>query len=514
MVYFASECHLEVIPEIPSLTHSYYLLTRHRELADVPHAEWPSTYCPTNPATYDLLFDIMDEYIEVMTPRMVHIGHDEWWGAPMGICPLCRDKDPSELFVQDVNKIYDYLTRQGIKTVMWGDHLVEEVRGAGPTDRTYKTGGKYQTPGAVPASLVKTSIPKDILTFNWFWSRTKSPDAEGSEHLDVVLQKMGFQQVYGNFGPDIQDWERRSAEPSVRGGAPSTWAATNELNFGKHLRSFLGCANLLWSTHWLEAESLRATVQDLAPLIRHRLSGLTSPSEAGDPVACIDLASHFNLPFDHPLVDRKLPGLCVGELVAGQRRFRLADPEAAGGMGMIEVGTEGKQASVFPRAVEGMEIGKDASSLIFLHACAKPEERDWDHRHNYNFADADALLGWYEVIYEDGFVESVPIRYGVNILEWDGSSGNYCYGADPVECSSPGQTGSATFYALEWTNSRFGKGIREVHLRGSAQFVLRDPIRGIAEEQMIEDNAVVLLALSVVEKREPHPDSKIVFSDS
>ena len=251
----------------------------------------------------------------------------------------------------------------------------------------------------------------------------------------------------------------------------------------------------------------------MAPQIRHRLSGLTPPSEAGDPVVCVDLASQLNLPFDVPLMDRELPDLRVGEVVAGQRRFRLADPEAGSGMGAIVVGTEGKQANSLPRAVEGIEIGKDVSSLIFLHACAKPEKRDWDHRHNYNFADADALLGCYEVIYDDGFVECVPIRYGVDILEWDGSSGNYCYGADPVACSLPDQPASATFYALEWTNPRFGKRIREVRLRGSTHFVLRDPISGNAEDQMIESNAVVLLALSVVEKREPHPDSKIVFSD-
>ena len=514
MVDFASECHLEVIPEITSLTHSYYLLTRHRELADVPYAEWPSTCCPSNPATHDLLFDIMDEYIEVMRPRMVHIGHDEWWGAPMGICPQCRDRDPSELFAQDVNKVYDYLTKQDIKTAMWGDHLVEEVRGAGPNDRTYLTGGKYQTPGALPPSLVETSIPKDILLFNWFWSRTKSPDAEGGEHLDVVLQEMGFEQIYGNFGPNIQDWERRSSERSVLGGAPSTWAATNELNFGKHLLTFLGCGNLLWSTHWPEAESLLDTVQDMAPQIRHRLSGLTPPSEAGDPVVCVDLASHLNLPCDRPLMGQELPGLRVGELVAGKRRFQLADPDAGNGMGAIVVGSEGKQANPLPRSVEGIEVGKDASSLIFLHACAKPERHNPDHRHNYNFADADALLGWYEVVYEDGFVETVPIRYRENILEWQRSSGNYCYGADPVVCSSPDQQESATFNALEWTNPRFGKTINEVRLRGSTQFVLRDPISGTAEDQMIESNAVILLALSVVEKREPHPDSKIVFSDS
>lgn len=48
IVQYARQHHIEVIPEIPSLTHSYYLLTRHRELAEVQDAEWPDTYCPLN----------------------------------------------------------------------------------------------------------------------------------------------------------------------------------------------------------------------------------------------------------------------------------------------------------------------------------------------------------------------------------------------------------------------------------------------------------------------------------
>ena len=128
LVAYARQHHVEVIPEIPSLTHSYYLLTRHRELAEIPDAEWPDTYCPSNPQVYNLLFDVLDEYIEVMKPRMVHVGHDEW-RMPWGVCPLCRGKDPRELYAQDINKIHDHLTQRGIKMSIYGDHLIEPLRG-------------------------------------------------------------------------------------------------------------------------------------------------------------------------------------------------------------------------------------------------------------------------------------------------------------------------------------------------------------------------------------------------
>ena len=38
------------------------------------------------------------------------------------------------------------------------------------------------------------------------------------------------------------------------------------------------------------------------------------------------------------------------------------------------------------------------------------------YRYIHNFPDTADLLGWYEVVYDDGFVETVPVRFGWNIL--------------------------------------------------------------------------------------------------
>ena len=96
LVRYANEQHIEVIPEIPSLTHSYYLLTRHRDLAAVKDAEWPDTYCTDNPESYKLYFEVLDEYIGVMKPKMIHIGHDEMF-FPLELCQCCQGKDMREL---------------------------------------------------------------------------------------------------------------------------------------------------------------------------------------------------------------------------------------------------------------------------------------------------------------------------------------------------------------------------------------------------------------------------------
>ena len=128
-----------------------------------------------------------------------------------------------------------------------------------------------------------------------------------------------------------------------------------------------------------------------------------------------------------------------------------------------------------------------------------------------NFDDTADFLGYYEVVYEDGFVATVPIRYGVNILEWSWARHDkpdsyplpmpLSYGARAVETGKPGAPRS-TFFALEWPNPRFGKKIKEVRLHGAAGFA-----SAARNSKGLANNAILLRAVSVVRPRAfPGPD--------
>lgn len=493
IVELARQNFIEVIPEIPSLTHGYYLLTRHPELAEYPGDIWPDTYCPSNPASYDLMFDVYDEYIEVIHPKMIHIGHDEWWGAPLDICPRCKGKDFSDLFAQDINRIHSYMSDRGIKIAMWGDHILESVRNKGPIERKSSTGVKYKTPGGLRPSVVKESIPKDILIFNWFWSK---------QDRDMELKEFGFTQVYGNFTPNISNWDERIKKIDLAGGAPSSWASTNEYNFGKDLLlDFLGCANLLWSTHTIDQTDLIGIVWELIPSVRSNLSAARIPSEDGDAVEPIDISFHFNLANDSKVFSIDLSTL----------------KSIASGNCVVAVGSIGVGENPLPSEVKGMLINEDVSSLIFLHACALPAGNQKAYFNIPDFFDTPDLLGWYEVVYEDGFREIVPIQYGVNILEWNlggehsldkregmtGSAQNaYCYQADPVWCSSDEKNNPIAFFAFEWVNPRFGKIIKEVNLYGSVNYQAQQQDYGTVVSEPMPSNAILLAGISKVKKRE------------
>jgi hypothetical protein len=495
LVRWAKDLHIEVIPEIPSLTHSFYLLTRHKDLSEVPGDQWPDTYCPSNPKSYELLFDVMDEYIEVMKPGMVHAGHDEWF-ALFGLCPRCKGKDPGELYGQDLRKIHEYLAKQNIKMAIWGDYLLENVRGKGLRKHKAEDGWVYYSPGAMTPQQVKDLVPRDILIFNWFWSAEEKGEAN-----EARLDELGFRQVYGNMEPDILNYPQRSKRATILGGAPSSWAATTEFNLGKDLLySTMGCSSLLWSRRVLDAPQLTLAVQTSMPRTRRRLSGVTPPSETGDPVVSVDILASFNSPLEIPAFGVDLREMKSGKMQSGSKVFELAK---SAGQGAVVVGCEGKDANPLPRQAS-IRVGEDAASLLFLHACAIPATNKEAYRLIWDPDDSADLLGSYEVMYEDGLSEIIPIRYGVNILEWNWTkhqpAKTYCYGADAVRCG-PSTQNPIIFFAYEWISPRLGKMIREVRLAGSTHF--RGAVPGFENfyGEVIPGNAVILKALSVVKRR-------------
>lgn len=487
LVSYIRKFNIEVIPELPSLTHSYYLLFGHKNLAENMNQPYPDTYCPLKPEIYKIYFDVLDEYIDVIHPALIHVGHDEW-RMEKNICELCRGKDYGQLYADDLTKIHDYLAKKGIKTAIWGDHLLESVTKKDHQTWKSSTGYQYNIPGGLRPEQVLKSIPKDIIIFNWFWSDINN---------DRQVSEFGFQQVYGNFTPDIDKWSERSKIKGVMGGAPSSWAGTTEMNFGKdQILDFLGCANLLWSKQYLPVDKLILETEPLISTIYTRLSGKDLASDVGCKVIPIDISTSLNSSLSEGIEKISSTGLLTGNVKEGGKIFNL-----------FSVGQKGKRAIVVTNQkngtnstpIKGIEINKDANSIIFLHASAKEGYNKKAYSIICNFEETAELLGWYEIVFEDGFVETIPIRYGLNILDWhwrqrmvndektrvDNNQNRYAYKASAIECSAD-KSHPVTFFAYEWKNSRFGKQIKEINLK-------------MVNYSINNENAIILLAISISE---------------
>ncbi|MBR3978401.1 MAG: family 20 glycosylhydrolase [Oscillospiraceae bacterium] len=242
-IHYIRSFGIDVIPEVQSLAHVQYLTIAYPEIAEIaadeateavdtriedmlPSQFYRHDYCPSNPRSYEILFDVIDEIIEVFEPReFVHMGHDEV--RTIGACPICKKKTPAQLFAEDVCKIHDYLASKGLRMMIWADMLQPVT--------------KYQTPEAI------NMIPKDIVMLDFIWYFHLTKDIE-----DNLLEK-GFDVMIGNlYSSHFPRYESRIRKPGIHGGQISAWVATNEeaLQQEGKLYDLLLTAQLLWAERY------------------------------------------------------------------------------------------------------------------------------------------------------------------------------------------------------------------------------------------------------------------------
>lgn len=120
IVSYAQQKGLEVIPAVEFLTHqSMFLRRSHPEL--MINEE---TYDPRNPTVYEIVYSVIDELIDVFKPRHFLIGHDEvreFWRKKADN----QSRIPTYMdFAVDANRIAEYLKKKDVRTMMWGDMLL------------------------------------------------------------------------------------------------------------------------------------------------------------------------------------------------------------------------------------------------------------------------------------------------------------------------------------------------------------------------------------------------------
>lgn len=273
LVAYARRFGIEVIPEIQSLGHVQFMTLAHPEIAERAAEEkkeeavdtrfadaltpnfYAHSFCPSNPRSYEILFDLAEEIIEVFQPKKyVHMGHDEVY--QIGLCPLCSQKNPADIFAEDVNRLHDYLAGKGLTMMIWAD-MLQPV-------------SKYQTPAAIDR------IPKDIvlLDFIWYFHMNKN--------IEEYLVDAGFQVAFGNlYSSHFPRYEKR-VRRNILGGEISAWVETNEYCMQKEgkLYDFIFTGGMLWSDSYVShcRYSYDAMIRKMIPRLRERVQGRLYPS--------------------------------------------------------------------------------------------------------------------------------------------------------------------------------------------------------------------------------------------
>ncbi len=268
LVSYFKDAGIAVIPEVQSFGHVQYLTYAHPEVAEKieldyevkdtrfedarPSQFYDHCYCPSNPKSYELIFDIIDEIIEVTEPEYVHIGHDEIYH--IGLCRECAKKNIADIFYEDVKKLYDYITAKGKRVMMWSDHL--------HAARTPHT--KFTAPAI-------DRIPKDIIMLDFTWYFHLEDDIE-TELLDA-----GFKVAIGNlYSSHFPRYNSRIARGGMIGGQTSLWCKTNEdtvAGLGKFFDSTL-VGLMLWNPDAYDTRLMPCYSQIISSVIQPTMRGL------------------------------------------------------------------------------------------------------------------------------------------------------------------------------------------------------------------------------------------------
>jgi hexosaminidase len=249
LVKYCRDRGMEVIPECPTLSHADYLLMPHPELAERDNDAWPDAYCPSNPDTYKLVFDVLGEVIDVFRPEVVHIGHDEYYS--IGVCPRCKGKPAEKLFADDLTKIHDWLAERGIRTMFWAEKVLDAIglngeHFGGSEQRVRHEDGSVEIVRPATWRAIDL-IPRDVIAHHWYWSI--------AEYFDDEFNKRGITLRYGNFAPvNFLDWNRRLTQ-GAEGGAPSHWSSLEDATLqrnGVFLSLFMG-RRMFWDEAWDDA---------------------------------------------------------------------------------------------------------------------------------------------------------------------------------------------------------------------------------------------------------------------
>jgi len=453
---------LEIVPEIQSLPHTYWLCCAHREVAELPESDWPDAYCPSNLATYELLFDIMDEYIEVLRPKAVHIGHDEWRAG--AFCPRCKGKDTGELFAADVLKIYGWLKKRGIETWMWGDHFIDSHNRLARSKHE-GTVVRYEYPGTEKARDIIAAAAKDIHITNWT-----------GEAGDEVFKGLGWPYILGNFcGSDEQDWPGRVERGGLVGAEVSSWCAMDEFQLAKlNTPEAAYTSNLLWSSHYPAKEDAFEEVSRIIPQARARLAGVPMPSAKATPMRfeVIDIRAAYNHPPKGEGWD--LSGVPAGNGYCSGIPYRIGDPATNGGNSVVLISRRAGE-SVPTEAV--LPVKGRYASLVFVHSATEKGRRSIHAGDHAQFPrEASELIGLYEIRYADGLVAAHEIRYDETLAAWDAGLGVPYYFTIPIVTGTLPDGRKAVIWGSEWANPRPDVPIVSVKLIGAPGRSNADPI--------------------------------------
>ncbi len=219
--------HVRLIPQFQCLghqswsKHTYGLLTKYPQFDETPglypdnEGIYCRSWCPLHPEVNAIVFDLMDELIDVFDADALHVGMDEVFLIGEDVCPRCKGKDKAELFAKAVNDYHQHLVgKRKVEMLLWGDRLIDAEK------IKY---GKWEASANGTAGAIDL-IPKDIIICDWHYE----PRA-AYESIPMFLEK-GFRVWPASWrkiegAKALIDYSRSFDSEKMLGHLNTTWGA-------------------------------------------------------------------------------------------------------------------------------------------------------------------------------------------------------------------------------------------------------------------------------------------------
>ena len=239
LVAAAREAKVRLIPLVNLLGHqswakmTYGLLRAHPEFDETPGLYagnagiYCRSYCPRHPEVHGVVYEVMDELLEVFETDAIHAGLDEVFLLGEDACPRCGGANKAELFAAEVKALRDHAAKRKAQLWIWGDRLLDgETTGVGKWE-----GSANGTAGAI------SMIPRDVVINDWHY--------EAAHPTAALFALQGFPVVtapWKRAGVALRQLDqmlalRRDSAPAVAqralGMLQTTW-----VGFGPFLKAY------------------------------------------------------------------------------------------------------------------------------------------------------------------------------------------------------------------------------------------------------------------------------------
>jgi Glycosyl hydrolase family 20, catalytic domain/Glycosyl hydrolase family 20, domain 2 len=407
---------MKVIPIVNIWDDAGYILRvkKYQKLAIRPDLEASKLYFkinrgkssrnmdPFNPMGAKLVFDLLEEVIDTMNLKEIHLGMDELHYDYMVPPANSRKRKPSDFVVESLRLSSKFAKSKGVKLYMWADMLNPDHNG-------------IHLDISGPELLNK--LPKDIIMMDWdYRDNVPFPGLK-------MFKRAGFQTIGtswykpGNIAGMIRDVYKYSVE----GFCGTSWASTipqalptDELKKLKRsptqippkiAQSMSLSAYLAWSPNNTNLSSF-----PYAPELLYQLAAYRYDIDyCGNKLRYVDLMKNNFLTGNRLLNFMLMPSDLDLNSIFNNSKQSTSSSQAnkCSKIGAIVVKTN-SQPIIIP-------LQGKASYISFIHAMNKQHQRSRSSRHSNKFE----IIGQYILKYTDGSTVTKNIISGENIVGWN-----------------------------------------------------------------------------------------------